>query len=224
MREVDSYLKARAFLGGYEIIVAYSKSKDHTAEIVKGLQPQMANLKFLDLENRGKGWAVKRGMLSAQGEIRVFSDADNSTIPEYFDDMLPFFKKDFDIVISSRHPKDVPGASRDIKEPWYREFLGGVGNIIIQLLGVWGIWDTQNGFKAFSAKAAQKLFSMSRLSGFAFDVEVLVLARLLGYQIAIIPVRWKYGPESTVTLKDYLKFFIDVFKIRWYLLINIYKL
>ena len=224
LREVDAYLKSRALAGGYEIIVAYSKSKDHTAEIVKNLQTQIPALKFLDLENKGKGWAVKQGMLRAQGEIRIFSDADNSTAPEYFDAMLPFFQKGFNIVMSSRHPKDASGASRDVKEPMLRELLGGMGNLIIQFLGVWGIWDTQNGFKAFSAVSAQKLFGMSRMCGFAFDVEILALARLLKYQIAIIPIRWKYGPESTVTFKDYLKFFVDVFKIRWFLLTNIYKL
>ena len=224
LREVDSYLKSHAFSGGYEIIVAYSKSSDHTAEIVKNLQAQMTSLKFLELENKGKGWAVKQGMLNAQGDIRIFSDADNSTAPEYFAAMEPFFEKGFDVVISSRNSKDIAGASRDIKEPMLREFLGGVGNIVIQIFGVWGIWDTQNGFKAFTAKSAQRLFGISRMSGFAFDVEILALARLLGYRTAIIPIRWKYGPESTVTLKDYLKFFIDVFKIRWFLLINIYKL
>lgn len=224
LREVDSYLRSRAFPGGYEIIVAYSKSKDRTAEVVKGLQAQIPDLKFLDLENKGKGWAVKQGMLNAKGDFRIFSDADNSTAPEYFDNMVPFFAKGFDMVISSRHPKDVSGASRDVKEPMLREFLGAIGNIVIQIFGVWGIWDTQNGFKAFTASSAQKIFQINRMYSFAFDVEILALARLIGQRIAIIPIRWKYGPESTVTLRDYLKFFIDVFKIRWYLLTNIYKL
>lgn len=224
LREVDAYLKSRQFPGGYEIVVANSASRDRTAEMVKNLQPQIPNLKLLNLENKGKGWAVKQGMLQTQGEIRLFSDADNSTAPEYFDAMLPFFKKGYDIVISSRHPKDVSGASRDVKEPMLRELLGGLGNIVIQLFGVWGIWDTQNGFKAFSAPAAEKVFKITRIFNFAFDVEALALARRFSYKVATIPVRWRYEPESKVTLKDYLKFFIDVFKIRWYLLINIYQI
>ncbi len=222
LRAVDAYLKSCQFPGGYEIVIANSASRDRTAEIIKSLQSQITNLKLLNLENKGKGWAVKQGMLQAQGEIRLFSDADNSTAPEYFDAIIPFFEKGYDIVISSRHPKDAPGASRDIKEPMLREFLGGLGNIIIQLFGVWGIWDTQNGFKAFSAQAAEKVFKVTRIFDFAFDVEMLALARRFDYKIAIIPVRWRYEPESTVTLKAYLKFFIDVFKIRWYLFTNIY--
>lgn len=222
LREVDVYLKSRQFPGGYEIVVANSASRDRTAEIVKNLQLQIPNLRLLNLENKGKGWAVKQGMLQTQGEIRLFSDADNSTAPEYFDAMRPFFEKGHEVVISSRHPKDAPGASRDVKEPMLRELLGVLGNIIIQLFGIWGIWDTQNGFKAFNAQAAEKVFKVTRIFDFAFDVEALALARRFGYKIAVIPIRWRYEPESKVTPKDYLKFFIDVFKIRWYLLTNKY--
>ena len=224
LREVDTYLKSRSFSGGYEIIVAFSASRDRTAEIIKKMQSEVPGLRLLSLENKGKGWAVKQAMLQARGEIRLFSDADNSTAPEYFDKMRSFFDKGYEVVISSRHPKDVPGASRDVEEPWYRELLGSLGNLVIQIFGVWGIWDTQNGFKAFSSPAADKIFSLTSIFGFAFDIEVLALARRLNYRVAIIPVRWRYELESTVTLKDYLKVFVDVFKIRWYVLINKYKI
>lgn len=224
LREVDAYLRSKNFPGGYEIIVANSASKDKTAQITEGLKPQIQNLRILNLENKGKGWAVKRGMLEAKGDIRLFSDADNSTSPENFNAMELLFKQGLDMVISSRDPKDAAGASRDVEEPWYRELLGNMGNLVIQIVGgIWGIWDTQNGFKAMTAKSAESVFSRSQMVGFSFDIEVLVISRRLGFKIGIIPIRWKFDPDSKVTLTDYIRVFRDVFKIRLNLLTNVYK-
>lgn len=222
VREVDAYLRSKNFPGGYEIIVSNSASRDRTADIVEEIKSSIPNLKHLNLDNRGKGWAVKRGMLAAGGGIRLFSDADNSTAPEYFDAMLPFFGQGYDVVISSRDPKDAAGASRDVKEPWYRELLGNLGNLVIQIFGVWGIWDTQNGFKAFSERAAERIFGQTVIPGFAFDIEALALARALGFRIAVIPVKWVFDARSSVTLKAYLQVFLDVFRIRWNLITGKY--
>ncbi len=225
LREVDAYLRSKNFPDGYEIIVADSSSRDRTAEIVAGLASSISSLRLLSVENHGKGWAVKQGMLAAQGQFRLFSDADNSTAPEYFAAMIPFFNRGCDLVISSRDPRDAPGASRGREpEPWHRQTLSKLGNLIIQLFGVRGIWDTQNGFKAFTAKAAEAIFSRSRVSGFAFDIEVLALARRLGFRIGIIPIRWRFDPDSKVTLAAYLAVFRDVFRIRWNLITNSYGL
>ena len=222
IREVDAYLKAKNFSGGYEIVVCNSASKDRTAEIVKNLMSQIPNLRLLNVASSGKGLVVKEGMLESNGDIRLFSDADNSTAPNYFDAMEPMFKQGYDVVISSRDPKDAIGASRDVKEQWYRELLGNAGNLVIQIFGVWGIWDTQNGFKACTAKAAQEIFSHTRMAGFSFDIEMLGIARMLHYRIGIIPIRWKFDPDSKVTLKSYIQVFIDVFKIRWNLIRGAY--
>ena len=162
-------------------------------------------------------------MFQAQGDIRIFSDADNSTAPENFDAMEALFREGCDVVISSRDPKDAPGASRDVKEPWYRELLGNMGNMVIQVFGVWGIWDTQNGFKAFTAKAAEDIFSRECMQGFSFDIEVLALAKKLRYRIGIIPIKWKFVEDSKVTLKAYLQVFLDVFRIRWNLITRNYE-
>lgn len=213
IREVEAYLKTKSF--EYEIIVADSASRDKTREIVRRLAKEFVNIRLVELQNRGKGYAVRGGILASKGEIRIFSDADNSTAPQHFDDMIPFFEKGFDIVISSRSPKDAANASREIKEPWHRELLGKLGNLVIQIVGVWGIWDTQNGFKAFTGRAAEDIFSRQKITGFAFDIEVLALAKKLGYKIAIIPVRWKFDPDSRVNMKAYLHVFFDVFRIRW---------
>lgn len=226
LREVGDYLRAQKSIGkisDYEIIVANSASSDKTAEIVSSLKTEVDNLSLLNLSNRGKGWAVKQGILAAKGDVRIFSDADNSTAPEYFDKMMPFFEQGCDIVISSRNPKDAVGASRDVKEPWYREAFGHMGNLMIQTFGVWGIWDTQNGFKALAAIAAREIFSRTRITGFAFDIEMLALARKFNYRVAIIPVRWLFAEDSKVTLKAYLQVFADVFRIRWNLIIGKYK-
>lgn len=224
LRGVDTYLRGRNFSGGYEILVSNSASCDHTKEIVERLATEIPHLRILNLENRGKGWAVKQAMISAAGDIRLFSDADNSTAPAYFDAMEPLFKQGYDVVISSRDSKDVAGASRDVKEPWYREIMGNVGNMVIQLFGVWGVWDTQNGFKACTARAAEDIFSRVTMIGFSFDIEMLALARALRLRMAIIPVRWHFEAGSKVTLKAYIQVFLDVFKIRWNLITGVYNL
>jgi len=226
LREVHAYLQARVRSGlvsRYEIIVADSSSPDQTQAIVRRLQAELANLELLVVENRGKGWGVKQGMLQAAGDIRLFSDADNSTAPEYFDAMAVQFREGFEVVISSRDPKDAPGSSRDVKEPWYREVLGNMGNLVIQTFGVWGVWDTQNGFKAMTAKAADLIFSQTLIPGFAFDIEVLALARKYRLRVGIIPIRWKFDPDSKVTLKAYLQVFLDVFRIRWNFMRGAYR-
>lgn len=223
IREVDAYLHSRNFPGGYEIIVSNSASRDRTAEIVLGLMREFPHLKLTEVVNLGKGLAVRHGMYSAVGEIRLFADSDNSTPPHYFDAMRPLFTQGYDVVISSRDPKDAPGASRDIKEPWYRELLANLGNIVIQVVGVWGIWDTQNGFKAFTARAAESIFPRTYIYGWAFDIEVLALARRLGHHVGIIPVHWRHDPDSRLTIGVYLEVLRDVFRVRWNLLTGRYR-
>lgn len=223
IREVDAYLAAKRLPGGYEVIVVNSASTDRTAEIVFDLMAEFPRLKLSEVMNLGKGLAVQHGMRSAEGTIRLFADSDNSTPPRYFDDMIPLFAQGYDMVISSRDPKDAAGASRDVKEPWYREVLANLGNLVIQIFGVWGIWDTQNGFKAFTARAAMDIFSRTRIHGWAFDIEALALARRLGYRIGIIPIHWRHDPDSRLTVGVYLEVLRDVFRVRWNLLAGRYR-
>lgn len=223
VREVDAYLNRKQFADGYEIIVVDSSSQDRTGEIVRGLQAGIPRMRFMTVDNKGKGWAVTQGMLAARGAVRLFSDADNSTPPSSFDAAEPFLARGYDVVISSRDPRDAKGASRDVKEPMLREVLGGLGNLLIQIVGVWGVWDTQNGFKVFSARAAEAIFSRARMVGFSFDIEALALARRLGFGIGIIPVRWKFDADSKVTLSAYVKVFLDVFHIRWNIIRGAYR-
>lgn len=224
VREVDEYLRSKNFPGGYEIIVVNSSSRDKTSDIVKRLSSEIPAVSVKTVENKGKGWAVAQGMLNSKGGIRLFSDADNSTSPEHFEKMIPLFERGYDVVISSRNSKDAPGASIDVSESVIRSLAGKIGNIIIQLFAVPGIWDTQNGFKAFRKESAENIFSRLTILGFAFDIEALVLARRLRYRIGIIPVKWKHDPDSKVTFGSYLQVFLDVFRIRWNFITRRYKI
>ena len=220
IREVAAYLRAKSF--DYEIIAVDNNSRDRTKEIIKRLMNEIGELRLAEAKKAGKGSAVKQGMLESRGDIRLFSDADNSTSPDHFDKMEPLFRQGYDMVISSRDTRDAPGAGRHVKEPWHRELLGRLGNLIIQIFGVWGIWDTQNGFKALTARTAENIFSRMRIAGFAFDIEMLALARRGHYRIGIIPVTWKYDPDSKVTLPAYLSAFLDVFRIRLNIMRGVY--
>jgi dolichyl-phosphate beta-glucosyltransferase len=197
----------------YEIFVVNDGSKDNTAAIVKNMTKMVRNLKLIDLrENAGKGNAVRQGMLLSSGKIRLFADADDSTSIDQFEKMMPFFKVGYEVVIGSRAVK---GAELDPPEPWYKQIAGRLGNLFIQALVLPGIWDTQCGFKAFTKEAAEKVFKISRVPGWGFDVEVLSLAKKMGYRIKEIPVRWVNDTRSHVSFSAYLHVLWETITIRW---------
>ncbi len=219
--EIDRYLKRQPY--DYEIIVASDGSKDKTAEETKKLMPRIKNLKLLDFkENRGKGCVIRQAMLKAQGEIRLFTDADNSTSINQVEKMWPQFENNYQIVIGSR---DVKGAILDPPQPWIRNILLGQGFKLFRkiVVDLWQIKDTQCGFKAFSKKAAQDIFPKCRIDRFAFDPEVLLIAKKMGYKIKEIPVYWKNDPESKVKIKSMLKMALDLIKIRINLIKKLYE-
>lgn len=219
LHEVDAYLKSRNFPDGYEIIVANSASRDRTAEMVENLQSQIAGLRLLNLENKGKGWAVKQGMLEAQGEIRLFADADNSVSPEQADKFLPFICAAssaagcFDVVIGSI---EAPGAVIEEKAQWYRRILGRLSKYVIRIIsGLWGIRDSQRGFKFFSKRAAEIIFPRLTVLTWGFDIEVLLIAKRRHLKIKELPVRWVNPPDSKVGLGSYLSTFLELLQIKW---------
>lgn len=216
---VLQWLRMQSF--EWEVVVVSDASKDATAEIVKQYVAREPRLRLVgEAINHGKGYSVRQGMREAKGDIRLFTDADNSTDISNFSKMQPLFEQGFDVVISSRDAKDAKGAAQTVKQPFLKIVLGNIGNIVIQILAVPGIWDTQNGFKAFSRKAAQAIFPMGKISRWSFDVEILALARRLGFKIGIIPIEWRNDPDSKVKLSAYFQFFLEVFKIRWWLWTN----
>jgi len=218
--DIDKYLRKQNY--DYEIIIINDGSKDNTAKAVRKLQPKIKNLKLIDnKKNNGKGFVVRQGMMKAKGEYRLFTDADNSTSIDQVEKLLPFFKKGYDIVIGSR---DVKGAVLDPPQPWNRVMVGNVFNLFVQaIVGLWGIWDTQCGFKALSAKATNDILPKCRINKWAFDPEILKIGKKMGYKIKEIPIRWVNDPESKVKLKGMIRMGFDLLKIRWNLIIRRYK-
>jgi dolichyl-phosphate beta-glucosyltransferase len=218
--DIDKKLSKAEY--SYEILVVNDGSKDKTADVVRGMQKGIKNLKLIDNEaNKGKGGVVRQGMLTARGKYRLFTDADNSTSIDHFDAMSPYFREGYDVVICSRAAK---GSKLEPAEPLYRQIPGKAGNLIIQALLLPGLWDTQCGFKAFTEEVAEKIFSASRIAGWGFDVEVLALAKKFGFKIKEIPVHWVNDIRSHVGFSAYLKTLLETFKIRWWLWTGAYAL
>lgn len=217
--DIDKRLSEADF--SYEILVVNDGSTDNTAEIVSKMAKTIPHLVLIDnKKNQGKGGAVRDGMLAAKGQYRIFTDADNSTSIDQFEPMLPFFKDGYEVVIGSRAVK---GARLTPPQPFHRRILGRVSNLIIQAVNVPGIWDTQCGFKAFTAEAARRIFPLSRINGWGFDIELLALARSLGFRVREMPVHWVNDTASHVKLSAYLKVFIENVKIRAWLIIGRYS-
>ncbi|MDO8504526.1 MAG: glycosyltransferase family 2 protein [Candidatus Liptonbacteria bacterium] len=218
--DMDKRLSGVAYT--YEILVMNDGSKDNTAEVARKMSENIKNLKVVDNPvNRGKGAVVRDGMLIAQGNIRLFTDADNSTSIDQFNGMMAHFKAGYDVVIGSRA---VTGAKLDPPEPIYRQIPGKAGNLIIQALLLPGLWDTQCGFKAFSERATEEIFSMMKITGWGFDIESLALAKKLGYKIKEVPVHWVNAPGSKVGASAYLKVLLETLKIRLWLWMGKYPI
>ncbi|MSP40050.1 MAG: glycosyltransferase family 2 protein [Deltaproteobacteria bacterium] len=199
----------------YEILVVIDGARDGTLDVVRQLARQIPELKIIERAvNRGKGFSVKEGMLAATGKIRLFCDADNSTDIAHFDKMKPLFDGGADVVIASRNDFDSAGAEQAVSQQWHKRVIGRLGNRIVQWLAVPGIWDTQCGFKAFRAAAAQRIFSQTTIERWGFDIEVLALARALDYRIEIIPAHWINDECSHVRAADYLRVLTDTLKVR----------
>lgn len=219
LEAMDAYLKNQGY--GYEIIVVSDGSKDNTAEVVNGMKGKVANLSLIDNKtNHGKGYVVRQGMLVAEGEYRLFTDSDNSTPIEEVEKMWPFFSEGYDIVIGSR---DALGAVLDPPQPMIRRFLGeGFGLLTNIIVGTWGIQDTQCGFKAMTAKAAKTILPLCKIDRFAFDPEILAVAKTKKIKIKEIPIHWKNDLRSTVKISSMVKMFEDLFRVRLNMIKGIY--
>jgi dolichyl-phosphate beta-glucosyltransferase len=208
LQRIRDYLEGKAEI--YEIVIVDDGSTDNTVGCVHDFGSSRVTLLHND-GNRGKGYSVRRGMLSAHGAYRLMCDADLSTPIEETDLLLAAVKAGADVAIGSRAAS---GARIEQHQPWYRENAGRLFNFVVRAIALSGISDTQCGFKLFSARVANEIFALSRLNGFSFDVEALFLARRRGYRIAEVPVVWRNDAATRVTPLKGARAFCDLLRIR----------
>jgi dolichyl-phosphate beta-glucosyltransferase len=197
----------------HEILVVDDGSQDGTAALAERYASRGVRL-LRNPGNRGKGYSVRHGMLAASRPLVLFSDADLSTPIEELERLAaPVEAGEAAVAIGSRA---VAGANVEVSQPFYRVAMGKIFNRIVRLVALGGFADTQCGFKLFTREAAQAVFALQRFERFSFDVEILYIARKLGFRIAEVPVRWLNSPDTKVSpVKDSLDMFADLFRIRW---------
>jgi dolichyl-phosphate beta-glucosyltransferase len=208
LRQVFAFLEKQSYSA--EVIVVENGSSDRTLEFARDFALHQPNLIVLHEEQAGKGNAVRRGMLEARGEYRFICDADLSMPIDELGRFLPPALNGFDVVIASR---EAPGAVR-YNEPSYRHWGGRAINLIIRLLILPGLNDTQCGFKCFRAEAAEKIFRQQTLGGWSFDIEILYLARRKYMNVTELPIHWYFDADSKVSaVRDALRMIGDIFHI-----------
>jgi dolichyl-phosphate beta-glucosyltransferase len=194
-----------------EVLVVENGSHDKTFQIAQSFVERYSQMKLLQNAQSGKGRAVRQGMLAAQGEYRFMCDVDLSMPLDEINHFLPPALEGYGVAIASR---EAPGAAR-IGEPYYRHLIGRIYNALIRILALPGLQDTQCGFKCFQGPVAEDLFSRQTLTGWSFDVEILFIARLLGYKVVEIPIPWYYNPYSKISIvRDSFKMGVDLLTIR----------
>jgi dolichyl-phosphate beta-glucosyltransferase len=197
-----------------EIVVVDDGSRDDTAALVARYAESHPMVRLLRNDrNRGKGYTVRHGVLEARGDAVLFCDADGSTPMAEASKLLAVLEAgQADLAIGSRA---LPKSELARPQPWYRRAMGWGFRNLVRLIAIRGFRDTQCGFKAFRRDVAQAVFRRQTLDGFAFDVEVLFIARRLGYRVVEVPVRWLDSPDSRVRAgRDSARMLLDLFRIR----------
>jgi dolichyl-phosphate beta-glucosyltransferase len=194
----------------YELLVVDDGSTDATVEVARRAGPQVEVVSLG--RNRGKGAAVREGVMRSRGELVLMSDADLSTPIEELETLHRRVEQGADVVIASR---SVLGSRLEERQPLYREMMGKVFNLLVQVMLLPGLWDTQCGFKLFRGEPGRRVFGRLVTEGYAFDVEALYLARCMGYTVVEQPVRWRNSPQTRVSaLRDSTRMFIEIVRIR----------
>jgi len=197
-----------------EIIVVNDASRDNTAEIVRGFVAKDSRLCLVENPgNRGKGYSVRSGILSARGQIILFTDADLSSPIEEAPKLFQAIDEGADIAIGSRWLR---AETQTQRQPFYRQVMGRIFNLLLRLTLGLHFKDTQCGFKAFKRSAAQAVFPLQRIERWGFDPEILFLARKFGFRVKEVPVAWGHSGGTRIhPLKDSARMFQEMLRIRW---------
>lgn len=206
----------------FEIVVVDDGSEDQTSQVVMEWRVRIPEVRLIRLPaNRGKGYAVRTGVLNASGRFILFADADAATPIGELARLQAAIDNGAQIAIGSRAKESV--AVR-VQALWYRRLIGRIFHALVRMLTVRGFVDTQCGFKLFTAGAAHDLFAHMRTDGFAFDVELLVIARIRGFHVEEVPVNWSHKSGSRVNLIwDSLAMARDLFVIRGNVIRGVYQ-
>lgn len=209
LEKISAFLATQPFEA--EVIVVENGSSDRTLDVAREFAARIPYIRPMSVDTRGKGLAVKAGMLAARGDYRFICDTDLSMPIEDIVKFLPPETTGCDVMIATR---EGPGAVR-VGEPAYRHFMGRVNNLLIKLLAVREFEDTQCGFKMFTRAAAEDLFTVQRMSGIGFDVELIFIALKRGYNIKEIPITWYFDSDSRMRLvQDSLRMLQEIWQIR----------
>ena len=194
-----------------EVIIVNNNSRDATSQIAQEFAAGHLYTRVLHQPQQGKGAAVKMGMLAGQGDYLFICDADFSMPVEEISKFMPPNSDAYDVAIASR---EAPGARR-VDEPRYRHLMGRVFNLIVRVLAIPKIQDTQCGFKVFRRDVARDVFALQTIDGWGFDVEVLFIALKHQYRLVEVPITWYYRPQSRISpLKDSINMVLEVLKVR----------
>lgn len=208
---IAEYLQGQDY--SWTVTVVSDGSADGTNELVTAFCERNPCFRLLAYSpNRGKGYAVRKGMLETDAEMLLFSDADLAAPIEEVEKLFAHMQPGVAVAIGSRPLKE---SKLEVHQPPWREAMGRASNKLIQLLGVRGIQDTQCGFKLFTRQAAKDIFSRTKFNGFSFDFEALMIARDLGIVIEEVPIRWAHQEGSKVVMwRDAPKALLDLFRLR----------
>ncbi len=212
LRETCAYLAAQPYSS--EVVVALNNCSDATAVVVSALEAEFPMLRHIDLgmvrrPSGTKGLAVSRGMLEARGAYRIYMDADNAAKISEIEKLWPLMESGCDIAFGSRY---VPGADRIVS--WYRRMLSRAGNLLVRALLLPGVRDTQCAFKLCTAAAAEAIFPRLSIAGWGFDMEVLYVARRLGFRACEVPIVWREVGHSSLKARAFRTALQDLLSIR----------